>query len=148
MALCGFKPDMIKGNGIYLKGVLEATLERHPDAKQAILIEIGELNLFIDSLKETFEKPEYASKRRAQMIYGIAIITLSFFEELIEVSDEQNISIEEASNIIIPNTASFMEEIENLHQSLKQKHTPKDTMDKVVAWINENDKTEKERLIA
>ena len=139
MGLCGFKPDMVKGNGIYLRGVLEATLERHADPKEAIKIEIGELHLFMNAFKETYGQPEYAKKRKAQMIYGIAVITLAFFEELIEVSDRENISIEEASKIIIPEGARFLEEIENLHQSLKKNNRPKETMDKIVAWIDEHD---------
>lgn len=139
MGLCGFKPDMVRGNGIYLQGVLEATLERHPDPKEAIKIEIGELHLFMNAFKDTYGEPEYAKKRKAQMIYGIAVITLAFFEDLIEVSDSQNISIEEASKIIIPETARFLEEVENLHQRLKKNNKPKETMDKIVAWIDEND---------
>jgi hypothetical protein len=139
MGLCGFKPDMVRGNGIYLQGVLKATLERHPDPKQAIQIEIGELHLFMNAFKDMYGEPEYAKKRKAQMIYGIAVITLSFFEELIEISNRQNISIEEASKIIIPETARFLEEVENLHQSLKKNNRPKETMDKIVQWIDEND---------
>ena len=141
MPLCGFKPEMIRGNGIYLQGVLDATLERHENPKEAIKIEISELHLFVNSIKETYSSPEYAKKRKAQMIYGIAVITLAFFEELIELSDRKNISIAEASKIIIAEDARFLEDIENLHQKLKKIYAPKDTMDKVVQWIDENDKT-------
>jgi hypothetical protein len=139
MALCGFKPDMVRGNSIYLKGVLEATLERDANPKQAILIEIGELHLFMNAFKDVYEQPEYAEKRRAQMIYGIAIITLAFFEEVVAMSDSKNISIEEAGKTIIEADGKFLEDIEDLHQSLKKNNQPKETMEKVVVWVNEND---------
>jgi len=138
MPLCGFKPDMVKGNNLYLKGLLEATLERDSEPKKAIQKETKEICLFIESLKEMYKNPEYTKKRRAKFIYGIAILSQAFFEEAVELSENENMPMVDACQIVIDKTSNFLEEIENEHQKLKKIFSPAETMKKSVEWINDN----------
>ena len=138
MPLCGFKPDMVKGNSIYLKGLLDATLERDENPRIAIEKETKEIELFINALKKIYGRPEYAGKRKSKFIYGIAILSQAFFEEAVELSESENIHIEEACECVMKDAGEFLKDIEDEHQRLKKIYTPEETMIRAVKWIDEN----------
>ncbi len=74
-----------------------------------------------------------------KMIRGIAIFSEGLFEATIQRAEEQRVDISTAFRREVKEIGLFLEALENEHQQLKKKHSPKTTMRKAVEWIERKD---------
>lgn len=76
----------------------------------------------------------------SKMIDGIAVFAQGLFEATLARAEEENVSIEEAFKMEVREMSLFLEALENKHQELKRTHSPRQSMEKAVQWIGENDR--------
>ena len=144
MPLCGFNKQMIDGIVIFSQGLFEATIERGVQNKvddlTAVKREVHEIDLFIKSLHDKYGKPEDATKKMAEMIYGIAVFAGGLFKSTVAHNGHSKVDLKGTFEKQVKKVSEFLEQLENEHQELKKTNTPEETMKKAVQWIDDNDR--------
>lgn len=89
MALCGFTKEMLDGLEVFYKGLAEAMKKKKgfPDSMSKEIYECHSLIGEIDLLKNEFDK---------QALKAITMLVQAFFRKAIDVSEKENISLEES----------------------------------------------------
>ena len=73
-----------------------------------------------------------------RMIIGIAIFAEGLFEATLQRAKENNVNIETSFRNEVKDVTEFLNALESKHQELKVEYTPKETMGKIVKWIDDN----------
>ncbi|MEK6887504.1 MAG: hypothetical protein AABX14_01010 [Candidatus Aenigmatarchaeota archaeon] len=73
------------------------------------------------------------------MITGIAIFAEGLFEATLQRAKENNVDIETSFRNEVRDITEFLNALEREHQKLKLEYTPKETMGKIVKWIDDKD---------
>lgn len=74
-----------------------------------------------------------------KMIRGIAIFAEGLFEATLERANEKGVDIETSFRNEVRDITEFLNALENEHQKLKITNPPRETMQKIVKWIDENE---------
>jgi hypothetical protein len=75
-----------------------------------------------------------------KMIRGIAIFAEGLFEATLERANEKGVNIETSFRNEVHDISEFLNALENEHKKLKAANSPRETMKKIVEWIDENDR--------
>ncbi len=74
-----------------------------------------------------------------KMIRGLAIFAEGLFEATLQRAKENSVDIETSFKNEVRDITEFLNALESEHQKLKIDYTPKETMEKIVKWIDDKD---------
>ena len=142
---------MVRGLVMFGNGLYDATHQRAAEQRisidEAFENEVAEMESFLRELvRVSRTNGDSSNGDMTTMIHGIAIFVAKLFESTLARAHKEGKPLSATFKRRLRDMGRFLDALENEHQALKRRYSPRQTIARTVKWIRKQEKGSKSKV--